>query len=298
LNTWLCIVRSLKIDRRLRYPAVMPAAKTWAEMRTMMERLLVERTGADVGEWNKRIAAEKPVSEAALRAWLSDHGITGYAQMLLVMETFGYPDFLTASADELLDGQYADRKTLRPVLDALLAFAATMESVTVQVRKTYVTLITPPVRADQGDHADSGGPGASAGRRPARRQARWAAACRARTGERRDHRSCRASVGRGHRRGGAAAATARAGREPVTPHLSCEALVRAAHTAAKCRSVAARQRTTVLRYSGRSALAAWAHVEHDQGAFRAAGRTCPGPERGGHHVLPNVLPNRISRRGH
>ncbi len=109
----------------------------------MMERLLVERTGADVVVWNKRIAVEKPASEAALRAWLSDRGVTGYAQTLLAMETFGYPDFLTASADELLDGQYADRPALRPVLDALLAFAATMESVTVQVRKTYVTLITP-----------------------------------------------------------------------------------------------------------------------------------------------------------
>jgi hypothetical protein len=121
----------------------MPAPQTWAEMRTMMERLLVQRSGADVGDWNMRIAAENPASEDALRAWLTDRGVTGYAQMMLVMETFGYPDFLTASADELLDGQYADRPALRPVLDALLAFAATLESVTVQARKTYVTLVTP-----------------------------------------------------------------------------------------------------------------------------------------------------------
>jgi hypothetical protein len=121
----------------------MPAPQTWAEMRTMMERLLVERSGADVGEWNRLIAAERPASEDALRAWLADRGVTGYAQMLLVMETFGYPDFLTASAEELLGGQYADRPALRPVLDALLAFAATLESVTVQARKTYVTLVTP-----------------------------------------------------------------------------------------------------------------------------------------------------------
>ena len=38
---------------------------------------------------------------------------SGYPQMLLVMERFGYPDFLLASADELIDGQYADRPELR-----------------------------------------------------------------------------------------------------------------------------------------------------------------------------------------
>lgn len=121
----------------------MSAPKTWAEMRTLMERLLIERSGEDVEVWNTRIAAVKPGSEGELRSWLADRGVTGYAQMLLVMETFGYPDFLTASAEELLDGQYADRLALRPVLDALLAFAATLDSVTVQARKTYVTLVTP-----------------------------------------------------------------------------------------------------------------------------------------------------------
>jgi hypothetical protein len=29
--------------------------------------------------------------------------------MVLVMERFGYPDYLLAAADELIDGQYADR---------------------------------------------------------------------------------------------------------------------------------------------------------------------------------------------
>lgn len=121
----------------------MVAAQTWAEMRAQMERLLLERSGADVGEWKKRIAARKPGSEEALRTWLIAQDVTGYAQGLLVMETFGYPDFLTASADELIDGQYADRPGLRPILDALLALAATLEHVAVQARKTYITLITP-----------------------------------------------------------------------------------------------------------------------------------------------------------
>jgi hypothetical protein len=28
----------------------------------------------------------------------------------------GYPDFMTAESDELIDGQYADRPQLRPIL--------------------------------------------------------------------------------------------------------------------------------------------------------------------------------------
>ena len=78
-----------------------------------------------------------------LRAWLAGQGVDGYPQMLLVMERFGYPDFLRASAAQLIDGQYADRARLRPVLDAVLAAAYTLGPVTVQARKTYVSLVSP-----------------------------------------------------------------------------------------------------------------------------------------------------------
>lgn len=78
-----------------------------------------------------------------MRAWLSGHGVTGYPQMLLVYERFGYPDYLTASADELVEGQYADRPALRPILDAILAVLPEIGDVTVQTRKTYVSLLTP-----------------------------------------------------------------------------------------------------------------------------------------------------------
>jgi hypothetical protein len=69
-------------------------------------------------------------------------GGTGYAQSLLVMERFGYPDFFTASATELVDGQYADRPGLRPIYDTILASVGAWENVTVQARKTYVSLTT------------------------------------------------------------------------------------------------------------------------------------------------------------
>lgn len=114
----------------------------WQEMIRMSSRLLKERTGEDVETWKKRIEKEKFRDEQQLRKWLSDQGVTGYAQSLLVMEQFGYPAFMRASADELIAGQYEDRPHLRPILDGLLAAAASLGPVTVQARKTYVSLVT------------------------------------------------------------------------------------------------------------------------------------------------------------
>jgi hypothetical protein len=81
---------------------------------------------------------------------------------------------LTAEARELIDGQYADRPHLRPVLDAVLAALPGLGPVTVQARTTLVSLVTPrrtfavvqattKNRADLGLRLDTVGPG---GRRP------------------------------------------------------------------------------------------------------------------------------------
>jgi hypothetical protein len=115
----------------------------WKGMRDMSARLLEERTGEGVNSWNRRIKAERLDDENALRAWLTGRGVTGYPQTLLVMERFGYPDFLLATADELIDGQYADRQELRPIFDAIIDAAAGLGEVTVQARKTYVSLVSP-----------------------------------------------------------------------------------------------------------------------------------------------------------
>jgi hypothetical protein len=48
-----------------------------------------------------------------------------------------------ADADELITGQYADRPQLRPVLGAVLAALPALGPVTVQARKTFVSLVTP-----------------------------------------------------------------------------------------------------------------------------------------------------------
>ena len=73
----------------------------------------------------------------------------------------GYPDFLTADAGELIDGQYADRPQLRPILDAVLALLPALGPVTVQARKTIVSLVSPRrtfavVQATTKDRVDLG----------------------------------------------------------------------------------------------------------------------------------------------
>lgn len=119
-------------------------ARSWEEMRASIQERLVRRTGHDVAWWNDAIAAGQGASdEPSLRTWLAERDVTGYQQMLLVMETFGYPAYLLASADALVDAQYADREDLRPILDAVVAAAFALGEVEMQARKTYTTLLTP-----------------------------------------------------------------------------------------------------------------------------------------------------------
>jgi hypothetical protein len=121
----------------------MAQTRDWQGMRDKSARLLNERTGADVETWNQRIIAEGFTEQQELRVWLAAQGVRGYARSLLVMERFGYPDFLLASADALIQGQYADRPQLRPIFDSIIDAAAGLGEVVVQTRKTYVSLVTP-----------------------------------------------------------------------------------------------------------------------------------------------------------
>src|SRR6185369_433882 len=115
----------------------------WQGMKDLSGRLLQERTKTDVETWNARIREQQLADEPALRRWLTEQGVTGYAQSRLVMERFGYPAFLLASADELIEGQYADRPQLRPIFDAIIDAAAGLGEVIVQTRKTYISLMSP-----------------------------------------------------------------------------------------------------------------------------------------------------------
>ena len=118
--------------------------RTWREMTEWCQDLLLRRTGHDVAWWAGLARQEAIPDGNALAAWMRDqHGVTGYAVSAVSWELFGYPEFMLLPADELLDGQYADREHLRPIAESILAWADRTEDVTVQLRKGYVSLHSP-----------------------------------------------------------------------------------------------------------------------------------------------------------
>ena len=121
----------------------MTQVRGWGEMLAGIERRLVATTGDDVATWSERVRAAGLATEPEVREWLAERGITGYGQMVLVMERFGYPDFFTAAPDALVDGQYEEKPALRPVYDAVVTAALGVGEVHVQARKGYVSLVGP-----------------------------------------------------------------------------------------------------------------------------------------------------------
>ena len=121
----------------------MRTIRDWQHNREMWIRVLEKQTGEGLDTWNKRVREESIVHESDLRAWLSEQGVTGYARSLLVMERFGYPDFLLATAEELIESQYAKRPQLRPIYDEIIIAAERCGKIVIQTRKTYVSLVAP-----------------------------------------------------------------------------------------------------------------------------------------------------------
>ena len=115
----------------------------WDHIRLWEIGQLQNATGSGLEHWLARIRDLNPPTEAALREWLGTQGVSGYPRALLVHETFGYPDSTVRAADELLDAQYADRPTLRPILDAVLLYAGDLDEVAIQTRTTHVALSGP-----------------------------------------------------------------------------------------------------------------------------------------------------------
>jgi hypothetical protein len=125
-------------------PEPQNTARTWQGMVDSNQALLQRKTGHDVRFWADRARAAGMQNDAQLRDWMrEEHGITGYAQYAVSWELFGYPDFMLRDADELIDAQYAGHPGLRPIADALLAWAAATEGVEIQMRKGYVSLHSP-----------------------------------------------------------------------------------------------------------------------------------------------------------
>jgi Domain of unknown function (DUF5655) len=115
----------------------------WRRDRKMWIRVLEKQTGRGLEGWKREVRKHSFRSEKQLRIWLSRRNVTGYAQQLLVMERFGYPDFILASAGELIDRQYADAPELRAVYDAIVRAATDCGDLTIQARKTFVSLVSP-----------------------------------------------------------------------------------------------------------------------------------------------------------
>ena len=119
-------------------------ARTWQTMLDSNQALLLRKTGKDVAYWAGQARSAGMQNDAQLRAWMRDeHGVTGYAQYAVSWELFGYPEFMLRDADELIEGQYANHPQLRPIADAILAWASATDGVEIQMRKGYVSLHSP-----------------------------------------------------------------------------------------------------------------------------------------------------------
>ncbi|MEW9873260.1 DUF5655 domain-containing protein [Arthrobacter sp. HS15c] len=119
-------------------------ARTWQTMLDSNQALLLRKTGKDVAYWAGQARSAGMQNDAQLRAWMRDeHGVTGYAQYAVSWELFGYPEFMLRDADELIEGQYANHTQLRPIADAILAWASATDGVEIQMRKGYVSLHSP-----------------------------------------------------------------------------------------------------------------------------------------------------------
>ena len=92
-------------------------------------------------EYTAEDGVEEVIPDACVELILN-FGVA-YAQVDGSTRRFGYPDFFRASADELIDRQYADRPQLRPIFDAVISAAARLGEVIIQARKTYVSLVSP-----------------------------------------------------------------------------------------------------------------------------------------------------------
>lgn len=71
--------------------------RDWRERGRWIADLLERRTGEGVKVWNARIREANIGDERGLLTWLDEQGVTGYPQSMLVMERFGYPDWIVAS---------------------------------------------------------------------------------------------------------------------------------------------------------------------------------------------------------
>jgi hypothetical protein len=120
----------------------MSEIRSWQPMVDTNAARLLRTTGRTPAEWATAAREAGITGRDELSHWLKDQGVTGYNLMSVDWEVFGLPEFFLRSADELYDGQYADRPLLKPIADRLLLWAAETLGTVIQMRKTYVSLQT------------------------------------------------------------------------------------------------------------------------------------------------------------
>ena len=145
-----------------------------AQLRRQARELLRAAAGGDADAIRRvRQVSEKTTLSTAQLALAREYGFPSWPRLKdeaerrrasageAAQQRFGYPDYLTAEAGELIEGQYADRPQLRPILDAVLALLPALGPATVQARRTIVSLVCPRrtfavVRATTKDRVDLG----------------------------------------------------------------------------------------------------------------------------------------------
>jgi hypothetical protein len=160
----------------------LPDRPDLAQLRRQARELQRAAAGGDPGARRRiqRVSARTTLSAAQL-ALAREYGFASWAKLKEEAErrrasapgaapetappAASWRDYLAADGDDdpdaLIEGQYADRPQLRPVLDAVLAVLPGLGPVTVQPRKTLVTLFTPrrafaAVRATTRNRVDLG----------------------------------------------------------------------------------------------------------------------------------------------
>jgi hypothetical protein len=118
------------------------------QLRRQARELHRAATGGDARALGRlRQVSGKVTLSAAQLAIARDYGFPSWPRLKAEAERrraeAAPPGFMTTGADELIDAQYADRPQLRPVLDAVLAALPALGQVTVQARKTMVSLVGP-----------------------------------------------------------------------------------------------------------------------------------------------------------
>ena len=143
-----------------------------AQLRRQARELHRAAAGGDAGAIRRvRQVSEKTTLSTAQLALAREYGFPSWPRLKDEAERrrasageaaqARYPGYLTAEAGELIEGQYADRPQLRPILDAVLALLPALGPATVQARRTIVSLVCPRrtfavVRATTKDRVDLG----------------------------------------------------------------------------------------------------------------------------------------------